>query len=176
MDLSLMLQVIQTVAVVLGVLFGLFQLRQLRHDREAQAGIELLDPLQASDTAATIFAIAELPDGLDEAELRRRLGPRFDNALTLLGFFECLGPMVARGHLPIDMYAEIYRGATIIAWRKFETYVRQRRKAGWSVLYEWVQWLAERMEDYQPFTSQAAFERYRDWKSPADFKRLSRRK
>ena len=45
----MMLQVLQTVAVVLGVLFGLFQLRQLRRDREAQAGIELLNPLQTSD-------------------------------------------------------------------------------------------------------------------------------
>lgn len=175
MDLSLTLQVIQTVAVVLGVLFGLSQLRQLRQDREAQAGVELLDPLQASDTAATIFAIAELPDGLDEAELRRRLGPKFDSALTLLGFFESLGPLVARGHLPIDMYADVYRGATIIAWRRFETYIKARRQTGWTVLYERVEWLADQMEKYEPFTTAAAYDRFRDWKSPADFKRLARR-
>lgn len=176
MGLELWMQAIQTVAVVLGVIFGLFQLRQIRRDREAQAGIELLDPLQASETAATIVAIAELPDGLSEADLRERLGDKFESALTLLGYFESLGPMVARGHLPIEMYAEIYRGATIIAWRRMETYVRQRREQGWNVLYEWVQWLAEQMERYQPFTSAAAFEQFRDWNSPADFDRLTRRR
>ena len=45
MSWEIVLQTIETLAVVVGVVFGLMQLRQLRHEREIQAGTELLHSL-----------------------------------------------------------------------------------------------------------------------------------
>jgi hypothetical protein len=171
--MELWLQTIQTVAVVVGIIFGLVQLRQLRDQREIQAGVELLGPLQSPDVAETILLIHGLPDGLSGAELRSRLGDEFGAVLGLLGMFESLGPLVARGHVPIDMYAEFYRGPTVLCWTKLRQYVEEQRQAGWSSLYEWVQWLAERMEERSPRALDVpAFERFKNWKDSSDYDRL----
>ena len=45
MPMELALQALETFAVVVGVLFGLVQLRQFRHQREIEAGTELLHSL-----------------------------------------------------------------------------------------------------------------------------------
>jgi hypothetical protein len=177
MSSELLLQLIQTAAVVVGIVFGLVQLRQLREQREIQAGVELLRPLQASETAETILLIHSLPDSLDGKQLRLRLGKEFGSVLSLLALFESLGPLVARGHVPIDMYAEFYRGPTILCWRKLRGYVEEQRLAGWSSLYEWVQWLAERMEERSASVLDIpAFEQFESWKTSSDYEKLSKRR
>lgn len=176
MHADVALQAVETAAVVLGVLFGLFQLRQLRLQREMQAGIELLHPLQTPQMAGAVMAIHSLPDGLVGEQLHQKLGDRFESVMGVLGLFESLGPVIARGHLPIEMYADNYRGVTVICWKKMQPYVEDRRRQGWPQLYEWVQWLAERMEERTDLASDVpAFERFRSWKSGSDYQRLAAR-
>jgi hypothetical protein len=171
MSWEILLQTIETLAVVVGVVFGLMQLRQLRHEREIQAGTELLHSLP--QMAAASLKLYELPDNLTGQELRSRLGDRFDAVFDLLAVFECLGPLVARGQVPIDLYAEYYRGATVVSWRKVRRYVLEERQSGWTNLFEWVQWLAERMEERGSLSEDIpAFERLRHWKNGRDYDRL----
>ena len=87
--------------------------------------------------------------------------------------FESLGPLVARGQVPIDLYAEYYRGATVVSWRKVRLYVLEERQSGWTNLFEWVQWLAERMEERGSLSNDIpAFERLRHWRNGRDYERL----
>ena len=175
MSWELSLQLIQTAAVVVGIVFGLVQLRELRQQQEIQAGVELLRPLQSPDTAETILLIHGLPDNLSGKDLRSQLGDKFGSVLSLLALFESLGPLVARGHVPIDMYAEFYRGPTVLCWRKLHQYVEEQRQAGWNSLYEWVQWLAERMEERSSRAIDVpAFERFRAWNSSSDYDHLDK--
>ncbi|QIK95515.1 hypothetical protein G7076_02595 [Sphingomonas sp. HDW15A] len=168
------LQLIQTLAVVIGVAFGLAQLRQLSHQREVQAGLQLLAPLQTPDSAETMLLIHGLPENLTGAELRQRLGEKFRGTLATLALFESLGPIVARGHVPIEMYAEFYRGPTLLCWRKFRRYIEEERQGGWPMLFEWLQWLAERMEALpQGGNDIPAHQRFSSWKSSKDYPRLS---
>ena len=171
------LQLIQTVAVVIGVAFGLIQLRQLREQREVQAGLELLAPMQTPEVAEALLTIHELPDNLPGADLRQRLGTQYKPAMATLALFESLGPVVARGHVPIEMYAEFYRGPTILCWRKFRRYIEEERHRGWPTLFEWLQWLAERLEERTPADSDwPAHQRFAGWKRSADYYRLSIRR
>ena len=175
MSLQLFLQAVETLAVVFGVGFGLVQLRQLRHQREVQAGLELLAPLQTPESAEALLIIHNLPDNSTGDELRQRLGAQYRSAMATLAQFESLGPIVARGHVPIEMYAEFYRGPTILCWRKFRRYIEEERKEGWPALFEWLQWLAERMEDRVPRAADVpAFRRFAGWRSSADYDRLNR--
>ncbi len=174
MSLQLLLQAVETAAVVVGVGFGLLQLRQLRHQREVQAGLELLAPLHTPESTEALLLIHGLPDNLTEEQLHQRLGGQFKSAMATLGMFESLGPIVARGHVPIDMYAEFYRGPTILCWRKFRRYIEEQRKSGWSTLFEWLQWLAERMQERGPIGSDLpAHERFSSWRRSADYARLA---
>ncbi len=173
MSWELSLQLIQTAAIVAGVVFGLVQFRQLRVQREMQAGAELLRPLQSPEMAAAILLIYGLPDNLDAKEFRARLGKDFGSVMALLALFESLGPLVARGHLPIAMYAEFYRGATIVCWNKVRGYVQEQRRSGWTSLYEWVQWLAERMDERAPLSGDVpAYERFKNWRDSRDYEKL----
>jgi hypothetical protein len=175
MSWDLALQAIETAAVVIGIAFGLIQLRQLQHQREVQAGLELLAPLQAPDSTEALLIMHALPDNLTGEELRRRLGAHYKSAMATLGLFESLGPIVARGHVPIGMYAEFYRGPTVLCWRKFNRYIGEERENGWPTLFEWLQWLAERMEDFAPTGGDIpAYRRFSKWKRSADYDRLSR--
>lgn len=174
MSMDLALQTIETLAVLVGVVFGLAQLRQLSHQRDVQAGLELLAPLQSPECAEALMMFHDLPDNLTGKELRERLGPQFKQAISTLGLFESLGPIVARGHVPIGMYAEFYRGPTVLSWRKFKRYIEEERNEGWPSLFEWLQWLAERMEECAPASADVpAYKRFANWKGPNDYARLS---
>ncbi len=173
MSFSLLLEIIQVLAVVLGIAFGLDQLRQLRRQREAQAVTELLRSLQAPDIVRAAMLLFDLPDDLTGEQLQERLGDDWKAVMGLLGIFESLGPVVARGHIPIQAYEDVFRGGTVVCWKKLRRYVENRRAGGWSNFAEWFQWLAERMEERAPLVADIpAHERFRSWRSPTDFARL----
>lgn len=175
MSLMLILQAIESLAVAAGVVFGLAQLKQLRAQREVQAGIELLHPLQAPQAAEAMLVIHGLPHGLSEAQLRRRLGAAFGSVMGTMALFESLGPLVARGHVPIDMYAESYRGITVMSWEKFRPYIEEQRAKGWPNLFEWLEWLAERLQERTAVEPDVpAYEQFRAWTNPTDYNRLRR--
>jgi hypothetical protein len=135
--------------------------------------VELLQPLQWPEMAETILLVHGLPDDLSGNELRARLGENFGAVLGLLAKFESLGPLVARGHVPIDMYAQFYRGATVLCWTKLRRYVEDERLIGWPNLFEWVQWLSEKMKQRALMHPDVpAFEQFRDWKATSDYDRL----
>ena len=168
------LQAIETVAVTAGVTFALVQLRQLRIQREIQAGIELLRPLQSPECAEVIMLIYDLPDDLEGNELREPLGKNYGAALSVLDMFESLGPLVARGHVPVEMYSVFCRGITVLCWKKGRRYIEEERKRGWPNFYEWLHWLAEQMEEREALSKDIpAFERFRLWRRSAGFNRLS---
>lgn len=166
----LALQALETAAVVIGVVFAMIQVRQLRN-HEVQAGIELLHSLPHMAEAALL--LHDLPDNLSGEELRSRLGDKFGTVIDLLAVLESLGPLVARGQVPIEMFAEYYRGATVLSWKKTRRYVLQEREGGWPNLFEWVQWLAERMEERSALAQNTpAFERFKEWNNSGDYARL----
>jgi hypothetical protein len=71
------------------------------------------------------------------------------------------------------MYADSYRGVTVLCWKKMRSYVEEQRRGGWPNLFEWLQWLAERMEQRTPLSSDVpAFERFSSWKQGSDYDRL----
>ena len=153
--------------------FGLAQLWQLRVQREVEAGLELLRPLQSLESAEALLILHQLPDYLTSEDLRARLGDEFESVLATAALFESLGPLVARGHVPLGMYAEFYRGPTVLTWRKLRRYVEEQRQAGWPTLFEWLQWLAERMAAMVPnSSSEPAFQQFRTWRHPRDYRRL----
>lgn len=175
MTLELGLQIVETAAVVVGVVFGLAQLRQLHNQREVQAGLELLGPLQTAESAEALLLLHSLPDNLSGEELRQRLGSQFKPVFATLALLESLGPIVARGHVPIEMFAEFYRGPTLLCWRKVRRYIEEQRHLGWHSLFEWLQWLAERMEERVPASGDLpAYEQFRSWKRSSDYVKLSR--
>ena len=117
--------------------------------------------------------VYSLPDNLNGDQIRQRLGAHFGSVLNVLGLFESLGPLVARGHVPVEMYSDFYRGVTVLVWKKLRGYIEEQRQSGWPSLFEWLQWLAERMDERQILSSDVpAFELFKIWNHSGDYERL----
>jgi hypothetical protein len=85
----------------------------------------------------------------------------------LLGLtWESLGVMLFRRELTLDVMDDFFSGAIVISWRKLHVLVEDDRGLlGRKTVWEWFQWLAERMiarEDAAPPTP--AHVMHRDWK------------
>ena len=129
----------------------------------------MLQSLQSPDTGSTMLLLVGLPDGLSASELKARLGDDLDAVMALASMFESLGPLVSRGQVPIEIYADYYRGATVVCWGKLQRFVEEQRLSGWTNLFEWFQWLAERMAERLPLKEDVpAFERLRGWRNAGD--------
>lgn len=173
MTLELGLQIVQTLAVVIGGFFAVVQLRQMRIQRELEVGAEMVRTMQSPMMASTTLLIVDLPDNLTTAELKAKAGEKFADVVYMASVFESMGPLVARGQLQLDYYADFYRGATILCWRKLQRYTQEQRAAGYTNLFEWFEWLAQRLEERAPYAGDVPAQiQFKDWRSPSDYARL----
>ena len=86
--------------------------------------------------------------------------------LLVASIFESIGILVFQNEITMDMVDAVYSGPIDLAWKKLETYVSEVREAHQrETLFEWFQWLAERMRDREssapPVPAHIA---HREWK------------
>lgn len=154
-------------AVVIGLIFGLAQIRQFRQQRLDAADLELLRSLQDAEFVHSFSLIYPLPNNLSAQELRN-MGPEYVNAaLGMSARFEALGLLVFRGSIPFDLVEKIHGGNAILFWRKLQAWIEQlRSEQGHQLLFEWFQWLAERMTEHSRLQQIPAYQQHKVWKGP----------
>jgi len=162
--LSQMAQVLGGVTVVVAVVFGIAQLRQFQQQRRDAAAVELMRSLQDGAFTRAFRLVYSLPDGLGAQDLRAR-GPEYeDAAFTVSAKFETLGLLVFRGNIPFHLMEELVGGVVVFLWRRLQPWALDlRAEQQHRILWEWFQWLAERLEERGRVEQIPAQERYRDW-------------
>ncbi|MEZ5502041.1 MAG: hypothetical protein R3E50_05060 [Halioglobus sp.] len=72
-----------------------------------------------------------------------------EEAAQIVGMmFETMGLMVYRDVASFRLIQELTGGLLLMMWRKLETWIRTTRKEQGNPRFgEWVQWLAERIEE-----------------------------
>ena len=162
--LSQLAQVLGGVAVVVALVFGIVQIRQFRRQRLDAAALELVRSLQDREFTHAFRLIYALPDDIPANDLRA-LGVEHEEAALALGTrFETMGLLVYRDSVPIELLEELIGGAVVILWRKLRPWVEAGRIEGaHPLLFEWFQWLAERLEARGRPTQVPAFLKHRDW-------------
>lgn len=164
-----MLDIVTIVAVVVGLSFGAVELRQLRNAQEAQAVLQLFQTVQTPEYIRGSSLIRALPDSLSVEALRGLMrGPDGDVLQQVRLTYEGLGVMVYRGDVSIEWVDELFRFMTLTTWQKFEPLTRaDRESTGYPGLFEWHQWLAERLEERGGLIGSApAYEAYQNWRAP----------
>ena len=74
--------------------------------------------------------------------------------------------------MPFVIVHKLLGASTVILWRKLEHWVvALRAELGDDAAFEWFQWLAERLEEYQPRAPLPAYEAHKDW-MPAHLRHL----
>lgn len=164
MEFSIILDLITAVAVVTGILFGLLQLRHYHLSRQREADLFLLNSFHTGEFLHGIGHLQELPNGLSKMEIEERLGQEIRLVYVVLSTWERIGMLVFNREISEDMVEEAYRDLLIISWHGLEKYVVEiREELQRERLFEWFQWLAERMLDRERSnTREPAYISYRN--------------
>ncbi|HEX4443340.1 MAG TPA: hypothetical protein VHZ81_07185 [Galbitalea sp.] len=166
MNWSVILDLVNAVALCAGVIFAAYQLVELRRQHRRDAVLGLVRSFQSGDFTAALGRINSLPDGADLATIERVLGPDGRDQIFLVGLtWESLGVMTFRREIDMATIDDFFSGAITISWRKLQTFVEDDRKSlERETVWEWFQWLAERMREREhrsaPIPAHIA---HRDW-------------
>jgi hypothetical protein len=167
MDISTIANLLNALAVSAGVIFAAVQIRHYRQQRRRDAMLELVRSFQSPPFAAALHRLHTLPDGADLQEIREILGPDGEDAVFLIGLtWESIGLLVFRREVTLDLVADFFSGTISVSWRKLHVFVEEdRRSLKRETVWEWFQWLAERMmEREKKSPPNPAHIAHRDWK------------
>jgi hypothetical protein len=146
-DLSTIANLVNAVAVSAGVIFAAVQIRHYRQRRRRDVMLELVRSFQSPGFTSALRRINSLPDGADLATIREVLGQDGPDNVFLVGLtWESLGVLLFRHEITLDLMDDFFSGAIAISWRKLHVFVEEdRRTMQRDTVWEWFQWLAERM-------------------------------
>lgn len=164
-DLGTIADLVSAAAVVTGLLFAGVQLRQFRRVQEREAGLVLLRSYQTRTLARALLLAFELPDGLTKAEVEDRVGDEMATLYAMMTVWESLGILVHRGQVELALVDDFFSGPIVLSWHKMHRYVdEQRVELDRGTIWEWFQWLAERMQEREAVTPPVpAHIEHRDW-------------
>ena len=167
MDISTIANLLNAVAVTAGVIFAATQIRDYRRQRRRDAMLELVRSFQSPPFTRALHRINSLPDGADRQTIREILGSDGEDDVFLVGLtWESLGVLAFRHEVTLDLMADFFSGAIVISWRKLHVFVEEdRRSLKRETVWEWFQWLAERMNEREKKSPpNPAHIAHRDWK------------
>jgi hypothetical protein len=166
MEFGTALQLIETVVIVVGAGLALVQLYAYQRGREREVALELLHSYQTPEFSNGLVVLFQLPDGLSKREIDERLGNDIRYLVGLFMTLESLGVLVHRGDLSLEIVDDFFSGAIVVCWRKCRRYVEElRAEQDRETLSEWMQWLAERMQEREGGRApEPAYVTHRGWK------------
>ena len=159
-------EIFSAVLVISGIILGVIEIKNYRVQRQETAAIEIMRAFQSPEFTRAIQLIMEYEgdcrDCCDET-----VSPELHKAVMLISTtLESIGLMVYRRSVPFRLVQQLMGGTIQACWSVLESYVTTvRENAGRPSLYEWFQWLAERLEEYPEYHSvEGAYTKYSDWK------------
>ena len=129
--------------------------------------LELVRSFQSPPFTRALHRVNSLPDGADLQNIREILGPEGEDDVFLVGLtWESLGVLAFRREITLDLMGDFFSGAIVISWRKLHVFVEEDRSSlKRETVWEWFQWLAERMIEREKKTPpNPAHIAHRDWK------------
>ena len=167
MELSILIQIISSLAMTLGIVFGILNLRNFQSMRKREAAILMLNSFQTMEFVRGLLYIFDLPDNSAHEDLENLPEEKFMTIYLVLGTWERLGILVFRNEIPVDLVDDAFSGPIIQSWIKLGNYVETfRTRVGRETGFEWFQWLAERMmEREQHGSAIPAYLAHRNWKA-----------
>lgn len=167
-DLSTLANLAEILGVVIvlgGLIFAMLQMRQFRQQRRELAAIELFRFFGNAKFSAAYQMILHLPDDTNIMEIRDKNKNLEDAAMLISATMENIGVMTFQRIVPFVVVNNLIGSSTTILWRKLEHWAfALRKELDDPLAFEWFQWLAERLEEYQPDTAEPAYKAHKSWK------------
>ena len=160
-------EIFGALTIIGGGLFAVVQFREIRRRRASQVAADLCSNFTEPDLARAINLLRTLPDGLGIEEIEKR-GTEYEEAMQIVGMtFETMGLLVHKEIASFEIVQKLAGGLLLMMWRKMGTWTKEvREDQGNPRFGEWIQWLAERIEECEPAVT-PAHEAFADWRPPA---------
>lgn len=163
--LANMAEILGVIIVIGGLLFAMLQMRQIRQQRRELAAIELFRFFGNAKFSAAYQMILRLPDDMSVTDIREKQGNLEDAAMLISATMENIGVMTFQRIVPFVVVNNLIGSSTTILWRKLEHWAYAlREELDDPQAFEWFQWLAERLDEYQPATTEPAYKAFKSWK------------
>ncbi|MFN0149528.1 MAG: hypothetical protein ACKVU1_02320 [bacterium] len=167
MDMIRVVQVAQIAAPFVvggGIVLGIVQLREFQRQRRAAAAVELVHSFRNVEFNKALRIIWAIPDSETATALRAR-GTECEEAAILVGTtVEVVGVLVYRRVVPIEIVDDLMGDAIVGFWPKLRDWVEaMRREQDRESVYEWFQWLVDRLETRERRRTRGAHSLFSEW-------------
>lgn len=166
MELATLLNVLSTLALVGALIFAGLQVRSVNRAREEQNAVKLIDAALGTVLAQPASFWMALSENGDP-ETAESHSPEVARALQETAFrMEALGYLVHQRVLSLQSVQALMGGMIVLWWTRVKPLAeRDRLKTGNPRMFEWAQWLAERVIEHRGGTeAEPAFTAHADWK------------
>ena len=159
-----MAEILGVIIVVGGLFFAVLQVRLIKQQRRELAAIELFRFFGNPAFARAYQTILHLPDGMSAAEMRSERSDLDDAAMLISTTMENIGVMTFQRIVPFVVVNNLIGTSTPLLWRKLERWATDLRgELAEETAFEWFQWLAERLDNYNAGGAVAAYSAHAEW-------------
>ena len=164
-NIGIIVELISFLAVIAAIIFGYIQIKQIRRQRQDLAAVELVRSFQTSDFTVAFRLLHSLPEDISASEFAAK-GTEYTDAAWSLGFaYETTGVLVFREVVPLAAVEDLIGGVGITLWKRLSPWVHMvRKEQSQEHIFEWFQWLVERMEERGCNIKEPAHIISKDWK------------
>ena len=157
-------EILGAIIVVGGLIFAVLQMRQTRQQRRELAAIELFRFFGNPQFTAAYKRILRLPEGLGADDIQGKDTDLEEAAMLISATLESIGVMTYQRIVPFVVVNNLIGTSGPALWRKLSPWIellREEQEA--QSVFEWFQWLAERLEQHQPSDPAPAYVAHKAW-------------
>ncbi len=159
-------QILGPLAVAIGVLFGILQIRIIERQRREQAAVVIVHSFQSGDFNRAVRLVWAIPPGTTAQDLRNSPKEVEDAAIFIGTTLETIGVLVHRRVVPLNLVDDLMGDAIVNFWPRLQDWIEtMRREQSRESVYEWFQWLVDRLAEHERRRTVGAHERYAEWRS-----------
>ncbi|MGI9204126.1 MAG: DUF4760 domain-containing protein [Woeseiaceae bacterium] len=157
-------EILGAIIVVGGLIFAVLQMRQTRQQRRELAAIELFRFFGNPKFTAAYKRILRLPEGLSADDIQNNDSGLEDAAMLISATLESIGVMTFQRIVPFVVVKNLIGTSGPALWSKLEPWVSMlREEQGADTVFEWFQWLADRLKQEEHADSDPAYVAHKAW-------------
>ena len=160
------LSLISTIAIVMALVFAGVQVREANRARRDQASVALLQSAQGDSWTHSMDSISRIPPGLDAPQVDAQGEAAHAALVDFAVRLESIGYMVFAKLVTLDMVDDLLGGVILMFWARAQGWVvRERVRTGNGKLFEWCEWLADRVAERRALRGhEPAHIKHRGWR------------
>jgi hypothetical protein len=157
-------EIVGVLIVVGGLFFAVLQLRQFRQQQRELAAIELFRFYGNPYFTEAFNRVMRMTDNMTAKEMRRDENGLEDAAMLISSTMENIGVMTHQRIVPFTVVNHLIGANAIILWNKLRLWAHTvREETDNDYMFEWFQWLVDRLEDFDDTCERPAYEAFSGW-------------